>query len=98
LAVADLDATINVKPEPQNRRLEPTGLAKPSETRGLTGMGPGLALQESAGRVFWMGLEPNWPVFVVQTRTAGALPGPIANTIPEAGFGWKPAQMPWYGF
>ena len=46
LTVAYLNATINVKPERQNRRLEPTGLAKPVETRGLTGMGPGLALQE----------------------------------------------------
>jgi hypothetical protein len=52
LTVAYLNATINVKPETQNRRLEPTGLAKPSETRGLMGTGPGLAPQESAGRVF----------------------------------------------
>jgi hypothetical protein len=36
----------------QNHILEPTGLAKPGETRGLTGTGPGLARQESAGRVF----------------------------------------------
>jgi hypothetical protein len=41
-----------VKPETQNRRLEPTGLAKPGETRGLTGTGPGLARQESAGLAF----------------------------------------------
>ena len=41
-----------MKPDTRNRRLEPTGLAKPVETRGLTGMGPGLARQESAGRVF----------------------------------------------
>jgi len=27
-----------------------------------------------------MGLEPNWPVFPVQTRTAGGLPWPVANT------------------
>jgi hypothetical protein len=52
LTVAYLNATINVKPETQNRRLEPTGLVKPGETRGLTGTGPGLARQESAGRVF----------------------------------------------
>jgi hypothetical protein len=47
-----MNATINVKPETQNRRLDPTGLANPGETRGLTGMCPGLARQESAGRVF----------------------------------------------
>jgi hypothetical protein len=61
LTVAYLNATINVKPETQNRRLEPTGLAKPGETRGLTGTGPGLARQESAGRVFgrfWNRTDP----------------------------------------
>jgi hypothetical protein len=61
LTVAYLNATINVKPEKQNRRLEPTGLAKPVETRGLTGTGPGLARQESAGRVsgrFWNRTDP----------------------------------------
>jgi len=41
-----------MKPETQNRRLEPTGLAKRGETCGLTGTGPGLASQESADRVF----------------------------------------------
>ena len=61
LTVAYLNATINVKPETQNRRLEPTGLAKPGETRGLKGTGPGLARQESAGRVsggFWNRTDP----------------------------------------
>jgi len=52
LTVAYLNATMNVKPETQNRRLELTGLAKPGETRGMTGTGPGLARQESAGQVF----------------------------------------------
>jgi len=47
-----LNATINVKPEKQNRRLKPTGRAKPGETCRLTGTGPGLARQESACRVF----------------------------------------------
>jgi len=50
-----------VKPETRNRRLEPTGLAKPVETRGLTGTGPGLARQESPGRVFgsvWNRTDP----------------------------------------
>jgi hypothetical protein len=31
--------------------LEPTGLAKPSKTRGLTGKCPGLAHQDPAGQV-----------------------------------------------
>jgi len=33
-----------------------------------------------SGSGFWPGLEPNWPVFTVQTRTAGGLPWPVANT------------------
>ena len=61
LTVAYLNATINVKPETQNRRLDPTGLAKPGEPRGLMGTGPGLARLESAGRVFgrfWNRTDP----------------------------------------
>jgi hypothetical protein len=52
LTVAYLNATINVKPKTQNQRLEPTGITRLGETRGLTVKGPGLARQESAGRVF----------------------------------------------
>jgi len=33
-----------------------------------------------SGSGFWTGLEPNRPVFAVQTRTAGGLPGLVANT------------------
>jgi hypothetical protein len=33
-----------------------------------------------SGSGFWMGLELNRPVFVFQTRTAGRLPEPVANT------------------
>jgi len=44
--------TINRKPETQNQRSEPTGLAEPSKTHKLTGTGPGLAHQDPAGRVF----------------------------------------------
>jgi hypothetical protein len=54
--------------------LDPTGLAKPGESRGLTGTGPRLARQESEG------LELNRPVFAVQTQTAGGVPGPVAST------------------
>jgi hypothetical protein len=72
LTVTYLNGTINVKPETQNRRLEPTGLAKPGETRGLTGTGPCLARQESAGRVFgwfWNRTDPLLP----------SKPGPLAG-------------------
>jgi len=30
---------------------------------------------------FWIALEPNQPIFAVQTRSAGRFPGPIADTI-----------------
>jgi hypothetical protein len=73
LTVADLIATINVKPETPNRRLEPTGLAEPGETRGLTGTGPGLARQESAGRVFG-------PFGNRTDQFLRPKPGPVANT------------------
>jgi len=39
------------KPQTHNRRLELTDLAKPANTRGLTGMGPGLAHQDAVGQV-----------------------------------------------
>jgi len=49
------------KPETQDRRLEPTGVARPGKTRGLTGTGPGLARQDAGGRIFgrfWNRTEP----------------------------------------
>jgi len=36
----------------QTWRLDPKGLAKPGETSGLMGMGPGLDHQEAAGHIF----------------------------------------------
>jgi len=44
------------QPDMQNRRLDPTDLAKCGETHGSTGMGPGLDHQEVTGQVsgwFW---------------------------------------------
>jgi len=84
LTVAYLNGTRNVKLGTQKRRLEPTGLAQPGESLGLMDTGPGSARAESAGWVFLTGLEPNRPVFAVQTRTACVLPGPVGNTNPGA--------------
>ena len=61
LPVGYLNVTINGKPETQNQRLDPTGLAKPGETGRWMGMGPGLAGLEAACRVFgplWNRTEP----------------------------------------
>jgi len=56
----------------QIRRLEPTGLAKPTKTRDLTGMGPSLACQEAAGQVF--GRFWNRPELFFRSK-----PGPLAG-------------------
>jgi len=61
-----------VKPETQNRRLDPTGLAKPGETRRLMGTGPGLARQELADRV--SGRIWNWTDPFLRSK-----PGPLAG-------------------
>jgi len=40
----------------------------------------GCGLLRSCGLGFWTIVEPNQTVFLVQTRTAGRLPGHVANT------------------
>jgi hypothetical protein len=42
--------------------------------------GSGIGPQRVCRSGFWTVLEPNPPVFAVQTRTTGGLPGPLANT------------------
>jgi hypothetical protein len=83
LTVAYLNATINVKPETQTRRLEPTGLAKPGETHGLTGTGPGLARQESAGRVFGRFWNRTHPFLRSKPGPLARYPDPLL-TLPVA--------------
>ena len=54
-----------------------------SQTRGnpwVDRYGSGFGLAKVIRLGFWTGLEPNWPVFAVQTRTTGGLPGPVVNT------------------
>jgi len=46
----------------------------------VDGYGSGFGPPRVSGSGFWPGLEPNRPVFAVQTRTTGGLPGPVANT------------------
>jgi hypothetical protein len=46
----------------------------------VDGSGPGFGPPRVSGSGFWLGLEQNRPVFAVQTRTAGGLPRPVANT------------------
>jgi hypothetical protein len=56
----------------RNRRLKLTGLAKPVETRGLTGMFPGSARQESADWVFGRVRNRTDPLF-------RSKPGPLVG-------------------
>jgi len=83
--VAYLNATINVKPEMQNRRLEPTGLAEPGETRGLTGTGLGPALQESAGRGFGRVWNRTDPFLRSKPRPVAGYPYPLLTLLRSDG-------------
>jgi hypothetical protein len=49
---------------------------KPHVDRYGSGFGP----PGVSGSGFWPGLESKRPVFAIQTRTAGGLLGPVANT------------------
>jgi len=71
---------MNMKPEMYNRRFKTTGLAKPFETHRLKGIGADLARQELTGLVFGRVWYQTNLFSRVQTRTAGQLPRPDANT------------------
>jgi len=68
----------------ETRNAEPEiGPDRSSETRWnprVDRYGSGFGPPRVSGSGFWPGWEPNRPVFAVQTRTTGGLPGPIANT------------------
>jgi len=70
------------KPETLNRRLEPTGLAKPSKTRGLTGTGPGLASQDAGGRVFGRFWNRTEPFFRSEPGPLAGYPDPLLTLHP----------------
>jgi len=71
------------KPETQNRRLKPTGLAKPGKTRGLTGTGPGLAHQDTAGRVFGRFWNRTESFFCSEPGPLAGYPDPLL-TLPKS--------------
>ena len=70
--------------ECETRNAEPEiGTDGSSQTRRNPrddGYGSGFGPPRVCWSGFWLVLEPNQPVFAVQTRTAGGLPGPGANT------------------
>jgi len=75
--------TINVKPETQNRRLDPMGVAKAAETRGLTNTGTGLACQEPAGRVIGRVCNRTDPFLRSKPRPLAGYPDPLL-TLPKS--------------
>ena len=68
----------------ETRNAEPEiGTDGSSQTRRnprVDGYGSGFGPPRVCRSGFWTVLEPNRPVFAVQTRTTGGLPRPIANT------------------
>ena len=64
------------------RRLDLTGQTKPSETRSLTGTGPGLDCQEAADQVF--GQFWNWtePLFWSKPGPLAGYPDPLLTLMP----------------
>jgi hypothetical protein len=76
-----MTATINRK----TRKGEPdTGTDGSTQTRQIPRVdvyGYGFGPARSPGSGFWTLLELKRTIFLVQTRTAGGLPGPVANTI-----------------
>jgi len=61
----------------QNPRLEPTGRAKPGETRKLTGVGPDLARHEAAGLVFCRVLNTTDPCLWYKPGLWAGYPDPL---------------------
>jgi len=68
----------------ETRNAEPEiGTDASSQTRWnpqVDGYGSGFGPPRVSGLGFWTCLERKQPVFAVQTRTSGWLPGPVANT------------------
>jgi len=69
--------------EMQNRRLDPTGLAKPGETRGSPGMGPGLDRKQPAVCVFGRFWNRTELFFRSKPRPLADYPDPLLT--PAAG-------------
>jgi len=61
--------------------IESDGSSHTRQKQWVDGYLSGFGLPIVSGSCFWAGLEPNRPIFPVQTRTAGGLPGPVANAI-----------------
>jgi hypothetical protein len=56
------------------------GSSQPRRNPPVDGYGSQFGPPRGSESVFWIGLEPTRPVFMVQAWTAGRLPRPIGNT------------------
>jgi len=81
LTVRYLNATINRTTRNAKPEIGPDGSNQTQQNPQVDGYGAGFGPPRSCGSGFWTFLEPNKTVFPVQTRTAGGLPRPVANTI-----------------
>ena len=65
----------------QNKTLELTGLAKPGKTCGLTGTGPGLARQDSVGRVSGRVWNQTDPFSWAKPKPLAGYPDPLLTVV-----------------
>jgi len=86
MTVGYLNATINRKTWKLDPEIGTDGSSQTRQNPRVDRYGYGFGPPRSCRSGFWMGLEPNWTVFLVKTRTAGRLPGPIANTSSDGAF------------
>jgi len=72
--------TINRKTRNAEPDIGTDGSNLTRQNQRVDGYGSGFGPPRLSRSGFWTVLEPNRPVFAGQTRTAGRLPGPIADT------------------
>ena len=80
--VAYLHATINSKTRKAELEIGTNRSSKTWQNLWVDRYRPGSSPPRGSRSGFWASRQPNWPIFVVQTRTAGRLPRPIPFTIP----------------
>jgi len=80
LAVGFLNATINWKTWNTGLEIGPDGSSQTQRDTPVARFGAVFGPPRSSRLCVWTVLEPNRSVVPVQTRIAGGLPGPVANT------------------
>ena len=80
LTVGYQNATINRKTRNAELEIRPNRSSQTWYNPQVNGYGARFGPPKGSGSGFWTVLEPNRTVVLVQTWTAGGLPGPVANT------------------